>query len=122
MEDLGEKLEEIILLENQIGSFFQVREQLFKSGIPVEVDGKLLSSKEYACFLTKEMVQLEEKRKQIIDDLLIHYSLEDLEHLYEKIIRETKVERNVERLLTIFDLMEQLEIRKEGDRDENYAR
>ena len=121
MEDLSEKLEEIILLENQIGSFFQGREQLFKSGIHVEVDGKLLSSKEYACFLTKEMVRLEEKRKQIIDDLLIHYSLEDLDHLYEKIIGETKVERK-ERLLTIFDLMEQLEIRKEGDRDENYAR
>ena len=116
MENLKARVEEIILLEEQIGFLVFQREIVVKIGEDVKLDGNVLTSMEYARFLTKEIIQYEEKRNSVIDDILLNYTIDDLYQVYEIVAKEPKDEHKMERLLTLFDLIEQKEERLERGR------
>ena len=109
MGDVRRKIEAIVLLENQIGSLLQKREYALKSGQIVEVDGQVFINQEYIRFLTKDIVHYEEEKSQIIDDVLMNESIDELYLFYEDIAKEPKDESKMEKLLTIFDLIERKE-------------
>ena len=109
MGDVRRKVEAIVLLENQIGSLLQKREYAIKSEQIVEVNGRVLINQEYIRFLTKEIIFSEEERCQVIDDILMNESIDELYHIYEDVAKEPKDEFKMERLLTIFDLIERKE-------------
>ncbi len=103
MENIRRKIEEIILLENHKGFLALKRENDIK-----RADNKH-SSLKYVEYLTKKIANFEEIRFQIINDILMNYSIEELYQIYEVIAKEPKDEHKMERLLTIFDLIEQKE-------------
>ena len=113
MGDVRGKIEAIVLLENQVGSLLQKREYAIKSGQVVEVNGRVLTNGEYIRYLTKEMVRYEEEKCQVIEDVLINGPVDELYRIYEDIAKEPKDEFKMERLLTIFDLIERKEANKE---------
>ena len=116
MGDVRKKIEAIVLLENQIGSLLQKREYAIRSGQIVEVDEHVLTNGEYIRFLTKEIIRYEEERGQVIDDVLMNGARDELYRIYEDIAKEPKDEFKMERLLTIFDLIERKEAKKERRR------
>lgn len=109
MVDIRRKVEAIVLLENQIGSLLQKREHVIKSGQNVEMGDHVLTNEEYILFLTKEIIFSEEERCQFIDDILMNESIDKLYHVYEDVAKEPKDEFKMERLLTIFDLIDRKE-------------
>ena len=109
MGDVRGKIEAIVLLENQIGSLLQKREYAIKSGQVVEVNGRVLTNGEYIRYLTKEMIRYEEEKCQVIEDVLINRPVDELYRIYEDVAKEPKDESKMEKLLTIFDLIERKE-------------
>lgn len=115
MGDVRKKIEEIVLLENQIGLLIQKREYALKTGQIVEVEGRVLSTREYVRELTKEIIQYEEERCNIVD-VVLNSSIEEVYAAYECIANEPKDEYKMERLLTVFDLIERMEENRERGR------
>ena len=115
MVDVRKKIEEIVLLENQIGLLIQKREYALKTGQIVEVEGRILSTREYVRKLTKEIIQYEEERCNIVD-VILNSSIDDVYAAYECIANEEKDEYKMERLLTVFDLIERMEENRERGR------
>lgn len=109
MGDVRRKIEAIVLLENQIGSLLQKREYAVKSGQIVEMGDHVLTNGEYIRFLTKEIIRYEEERCQVIDDVLMNEARDELYRIYEDVAKEPKDESKMEKLLTIFDLIERKE-------------
>lgn len=109
MGDVRSKIEAIILLENQMSLLLQKREYAIKSGQIIEVDGCVFTNQEYIHFLTKEIIHYEEERCQIIDDIMMNDNLDELYNVYEDIAYEPKDEYKMDKLLTIFDLIEKKE-------------
>lgn len=116
MGDVRKKIEAIVLLENQIGSLLQKREYAIRSGQIVEVDDRVLTNKEYVRLLTKDIIRYEEERLQIVDDIFVNASLDELYCIYEDVAKEPKDDDKMERLLTIFDLIERKEASRERGR------
>ena len=105
MEQLRSMIDKIIVLENKIGVLLAQKEAAIISDSKKDKRG-------YLHYLVQEIAKIEEERGQIMQDVLENYSYEDFNLIYEFVANEPKDENKIERLLIIFDLIEQKEMER----------
>ena len=116
MENYLSILEKIRLLDNRIGKIYMQLDRFLYVPKLTSMEGKIITSEEYYYYLKRQEAELKEKRNVLFFSLLSFVSLDELYAIYEYVAKEPADGGKIERLMFIFDLIDQKNIQEQRER------
>lgn len=116
MEGLIEKIERLVLLENEIGLLLKKIDYVRLANSLVKNDNEVLMSDSYLDYLEKEVLVKEEFLEKKREELISSFTLEELYAAYEKLAGISQVDDKLDKILVIFDLIDHKEMSIESGR------
>ncbi len=116
MENYLSIVEKIRLLDNRIGKIYMQLDRFLYVPKLTSMEGKIMTSREYYYYLKRQEKELTEKRDALFSSFLSFVSLDELYTMYEYVAKEPADEGKSERLLLVFDLIDQKNMQEKRER------